>query len=251
MQSRKSTWLWTMAVGTSLSLAAPALADPVTQACLGLGDDVESIKKALASKCPAGTSLSDSRSLGTKAKDDDEGDGAELSCKVAKGKGTIPVRQGPAVWFHKSGKVERAGLYDAHTKVGRWYRFDEQGRLKEIEDLRDDWSTYGFSVECDPESGQLLGLNYYDKNGQRQGKSFRWKEDGSFSYGFVNENDKTKDPLPRDAKYVQPDWCQIKTCDVFAKPNTPIQGSEDPTGGIEIDKKVKLTSPPKKSRIGQ
>jgi hypothetical protein len=177
----KSTWLWTMAVGASLSLAAPAFADPTTQACLGMGDDAESIKKALAAKCPEGASLSDGRRFKTHK----EGDGFELGCNVPKGKGNIPVRHGPAVWFHKGGKVARAGQYDAHTKTGRWYRFDEQGRLQWIEDLRDDWSTYGYYIECDPENGQLLGLTYFDKNGEQQGKSFRWKKDGSFSYGFL------------------------------------------------------------------
>jgi hypothetical protein len=94
MQSMKSTWLWTVAVGTSLSLAAPALADPTTQACLGMGDDAEPIKKALATRCPEGTSLSDARSF----KNHKEGDGFELSCKVSRGKGNIQAVSWPSYW---------------------------------------------------------------------------------------------------------------------------------------------------------
>jgi antitoxin component YwqK of YwqJK toxin-antitoxin module len=34
------------------------------------------------------------------------------------------------VWFHPNGKVARAGSYDNHEWTGRWWSFDDQGRLE-------------------------------------------------------------------------------------------------------------------------
>ena len=96
-------------VALGLLLPSGAIARPTTQACLGAAYK----KKAL--RCPAGTRVDLSRKPYT-----------VLQClKRGGGRGTIPVRHGPAIWFHKDGvTVKRAGTYLHHTKVGRWYRFD-------------------------------------------------------------------------------------------------------------------------------
>lgn len=215
-----------------LSPAGQARAKPTTQACLGA--DLEQVVK-----CPKGTKRATSKT----------GPRLIQCLKTGAGPGVVPIRHGPAIWFHKDGKtVARAGTYVNHTKIGRWYRFDKQGNLREIEDLRDDWSTHGYRIHCDA-AGNLLDLTYFNKNGREQGRSFLFSLKGVFKYAKDWEDGQFKGKRDTRAKPPGSDWCRPSRCVFVDRPNVP-HALPDPTGGFEQDRKVKLTSPPRRSKLG-
>jgi hypothetical protein len=111
-----------------------------------------------------------------------------IECRIGGKVGeSLSKRQGPSVWFYPNGKVQRAGSYENHEWTGRWWSFDEQGRLES-----------SIAYIAGKEEG--LGVTFYP-NGKRRSESFykagkldgpskSWTEDGELMGITVNKDDK-------------------------------------------------------------
>lgn len=100
---------------------------------------------------------------------------------------SLSKRQGPSVWFHPNGKVQRAGNYESHEWTGRWWSFDEQGRL-ESSTAYIAGKEEGLGVSFYP-NGKRRSESVY-KAGKLDGPSKSWTEDGELMGITVNKDDK-------------------------------------------------------------
>lgn len=99
-----------------------------------------------------------------------------IECRIAGKVGeSLSKRQGPSVWFHPNGKVQRAGNYEAHEWSGRWWNFDDQGR-PESSTAYVAGKEEGLSVGFHP-NGRRRFETFY-KAGKMEGPSKSWTEDG-------------------------------------------------------------------------
>lgn len=99
-----------------------------------------------------------------------------IECRIAGKAGeTMSKRQGPSLWFHPNGKVQRAGSYDSHEWTGRWWNFDDQGRL-ESSAAYVAGKEEGLGVTFHA-NGKRRSESFY-KAGKLDGPSKSWTEDG-------------------------------------------------------------------------
>lgn len=99
-----------------------------------------------------------------------------IECRIAGVPGeSLSRRHGPAVWFHPNGKVQRAGSYAHHEWSGRWWCFDEEGRL-ESSTAYVAGKEEGLSVSFYP-NGRRSSETFY-RRGKMHGPSKRWTEEG-------------------------------------------------------------------------
>ena len=103
------------------------------------------------------------------------GDGV-IECRIAGRPGeSLSRRYGPAIWFHPGGAIHRVGSYEHGEWSGRWWEFDEQGRVVSS-------TAYvagkeeGLSVTFHP-GGRRCSECFY-RAGVLEGASKRWDEDG-------------------------------------------------------------------------
>lgn len=124
--------------------------------------------------CPPGTTQSTGENV--------------IECRIAGKVGeSLSKRQGPSVWFYPNGKVQRAGSYENHEWTGRWWSFDEQGRL-ESSTAYVAGKEEGLGVTFYP-NGKRRSESVY-KAGKLEGPSKSWTEDGELMGITVNKDDK-------------------------------------------------------------
>ncbi len=124
--------------------------------------------------CPPGTTQSTGENV--------------IECRIAGKAGeSLSKRQGPSVWFHANGKVQRAGSYESHEWTGRWWSFDDQGRL-ESSTAYIAGKEEGLGVTFYP-NGKRRSESVY-KAGKLEGPSKSWTEDGELMGITVNKDDK-------------------------------------------------------------
>lgn len=124
--------------------------------------------------CPPGTTQSTGENV--------------IECRIAGKVGeSLSKRQGPSVWFYPNGKVQRAGSYESHEWTGRWWSFDEQGRL-ESSTAYVAGKEEGLGVTFYP-NGKRRSESVY-KSGKLDGPSKSWTEDGELMGITVNKDDK-------------------------------------------------------------
>lgn len=99
-----------------------------------------------------------------------------IECRIAGVPGeSLSRRHGPAVWFHPNGKVQRTGSYADHEWSGRWWCFDEEGRL-ESSTAYVAGKEEGLSVDFYP-NGRRRSETFY-RRGKMHGPSKHWTEEG-------------------------------------------------------------------------
>lgn len=99
-----------------------------------------------------------------------------IECRSAGAVGkSLSKRQGPAIWFHKNGKVHRSGSYEQHEWSGRWWDFDEEGRPTSSTAYRDGREE-GLQVTFHPNGKRKSETPY--KEGKMSGTSKVWTEEG-------------------------------------------------------------------------
>ncbi|MBK6459704.1 MAG: hypothetical protein IPF92_01665 [Myxococcales bacterium] len=99
-----------------------------------------------------------------------------LECRSAGAVGkTLSKRHGPAIWFHKNGKVHRAGSYDQHEWTGRWWELDDAGRPTSSSAYKNGMED-GLHVTFHP-NGKRASETFY-KEGKMSGLSKVWTEEG-------------------------------------------------------------------------
>lgn len=99
-----------------------------------------------------------------------------IECRIAGRPGeSLSRRHGPSVWFHPNGAVQRAGNYEHHEWSGRWWCFDEQGRV-ESSTAYVAGKEEGLSVSFHPNGRRRFEHHYRD--GVLDGPSKSWTEDG-------------------------------------------------------------------------
>ena len=124
--------------------------------------------------CPSGTTQANGENV--------------IECRIAGKPGeSLSKRQGPSVWFYPNGKVQRAGSYESHEWTGRWWSFDEQGRL-ESSTAYVAGKEEGLGVIFYP-NGKRRSESVY-KAGKLDGPSKSWTEDGELMGITVNKDDK-------------------------------------------------------------
>ena len=153
--------------------AAPAAAQPTTQACLG---DFDAFLA-----CPAGAERSGTE---CRAREPNRGRAAGEHWSGSK-------RQGPAIFTRASKqdpskqRVSFAAYYKDHKKSGRVFHFDDDGKLSSWSDVVDN-RYHGLSVSCTPD-GRVYHLAYYDQD-KVVGVSRSWRmSDGAFSYAMDHD----------------------------------------------------------------
>ncbi len=123
--------------------------------------------------CPAGTTQS-------------TGEGV-IECRTTGVPGhSLSKREGPSIWFHKNGKVKRAGFYEHHEWTGRWWEFDEEGRLESSTAYRAGKED-GVGVTFYANGKRRSETTYQD--GKRHGPSKIWTEEGELINIATYEND--------------------------------------------------------------
>lgn len=111
-----------------------------------------------------------------------------IECRIAGKSGeTLSKRQGPSVWFHSNGKVQRTGSYENHEWTGRWWSFDDQGRL-ESSTAYVAGKEEGLSVNFYPD-GKRRYEGFY-AGGKLNGPSKTWTEEGELMGITVYRDDK-------------------------------------------------------------
>lgn len=99
-----------------------------------------------------------------------------IECRIAGKVGeSLSRRHGPAVWFHANGKVARSGSYEHHEWSGRWWSFDEEGRV-EASTAYVAGKEEGLEVKFYP-NGRRRFESFY-RAGKLDGPSKAWTEDG-------------------------------------------------------------------------
>ncbi len=149
-----------------------------------------------------------------------------IECRVAGVAGkTLSKRQGPAIWFHKNGKVHRAGSYDQHEWTGRWWEFDEEGRptgssayragkedgvhvtfhpngKRKSETVYKDGKMNGPS-KIWTEEGELMGLTVYADDRVTGSKTFKYKMKAASPEELKQMNDELKKLLDEQKKQME------------------------------------------------
>lgn len=59
-------------------------------------------------------------------------DTATYCVKSPIARGGVPIKHGPAVWFHANGAIASQGLYRDDARDGVWASWDEQGRRMSV-----------------------------------------------------------------------------------------------------------------------
>ena len=200
------------AFALSITLTAPAWAEPVTQACLG------NIDRLL--ECPSGGELADGTATGGSYKFCFRRDPAKS--KYAR------IYHGPSIGYdsHNRSIVRRAGTYRDGKKHGRFYHFDEEGKLDRMVDYKN--GEYdGASIRCH-ENGRVRSVTPH-RNGKRHGVSQHWRKDGRFVYATeYADGQRVGQPLDLRPYVVAPAGiCQPKSCDLETiKGSITIRGSK-------------------------
>jgi hypothetical protein len=91
-------------------------------------------------------------------------------------KGHIPVKRGPAVWFHDNGKIARYGEYLDNKSTGVWISFHEDGSRDTIKGM-EAGELHGLYIDFHP-NGKRRSEKVFVK-GKLNGLSKLWEEDGS------------------------------------------------------------------------
>jgi hypothetical protein len=111
-----------------------------------------------------------------------------IECRIAGEVGeSLSRRQGPSLWFHPNGALQRAGSYDHHEWTGRWWNFDDQGRLESSAAYvagKEEGLAVAFHA-----NGKRRSESFY-KAGKLDGPSKSWTEDGELMSITVYQADR-------------------------------------------------------------
>lgn len=109
-------------------------------------------------------------------------EGAVFCIEVPVPKGFIPVKRGPAVFFHKNGQISRFGHFKDNKSTGVWLHFNEDGTRDAIKG-HEAGELHGLYIDFYP-NGKRMSEKVFVK-GKLHGLSRMWEESGSLS--MINE----------------------------------------------------------------
>ena len=166
---------------------APSAASPVATVVQASAEDGQ--ETPLAAYQPVVPDPSRTSTLPCPAGTRQHADESSLVCRGAKSSASpIAPREGPALFFHLNGKVQRDGSYAGDQSIGRWWEFDDWGRLVSSNNYASGGQEDGLAVTWHP-NGKRRSETMW-KDGQLHGATKIWSDTGELQSLSVYEDGK-------------------------------------------------------------